>query len=239
VSNEKAILIVEDETDVADLIRYNLEREGYSCRCARDGAAALEEIQRRHPDLIVLDRMLPHRSGDEVAMELRREADTRSIPIIMLTAKSDEADELVGFALGVDDYVAKPFSMKTLVARIGAVLRRSESVTDDAFLSAGPFRLDISRHELRVNDSVVPLTATEFRLMRALMAARGRVLSRTQLIDAAMGSEVVVTDRTIDVHITALRRKVSANKDGESLTAWIGTIRGVGYTFRQPVAAVV
>jgi two-component system phosphate regulon response regulator PhoB len=231
----KSILVVEDEADLAHLVRYNLEQEGYVCRCAGDGRSALAEVRRWLPDLIVLDRMLPGMSGDDVAVELRRDPRSASIPIIMLTAKAAEADELVGFALGADDYVTKPFSMKKLLARVAAVLRRSEAVQARVTrMEAGPFELDVSRHELLVHGEAVTLTATEFKLLRALMAVNGRVMSRSQLIDAAMGVEVAVTDRTIDVHVTALRKKLAnAHPDSEA-SAWIQTVRGVGYAFRPP-----
>jgi two-component system phosphate regulon response regulator PhoB len=224
-----AILVVEDEADLADMLRFNLEREGYKCRTARSGDLALEMIRKERPDLILLDRMLPGVPGDEIVAQLKRDPTTASIPVILVTAKTEETDELVGFALGADDYVAKPFSMKLLLARIGAVLRRSEAVDSDAeVLVLGPIRLVPSRYEVTVNDEKVPLTTTEFKLLKTLMGARGRVLSRSQLLDAVLGSGVVVTDRTIDVHITALRKKLS------QAGRWLQTVRGVGYTFRQP-----
>jgi two-component system phosphate regulon response regulator PhoB len=225
----KSILLVEDEADLAELLTYNLEREGYTCRCARDGAKALAAAHRTPLDLILLDRMLPGVSGDEVAAQLKRDPRTSAIPIIMLTAKAEESDELVGFALGADDYVTKPFSMKLLLARVGAMFRRAESSESPRdVLVEGPIRLDLARHELTVSEIPVVVTATEFRLLKALMAAGGRVLDRSRLIDEVMGSGVIVTTRTVDVHITALRRKL-----GET-AGWIQTVRGVGYTFRPP-----
>jgi len=226
----KAILIVEDESDLADALSYHLEREGYKCRRARDGEAALAEVSRSRPDLIVLDRMLPKLSGDEVATRLRRDPHTADIPIIMLTAKAEDADELVGFALGADDYVRKPFSIKLLLARVAAMLRRDRAAQQESeVLSAGPVVLDRGRHEVTVEGRSVTLTATEFRILAALMGAGGRVLDRGQLIDAVLGQNVAVTDRTMDVHIAALRKKLG------TAAAWIQTIRGVGYTFRVPV----
>lgn len=226
----KLILIVEDEADLAELIRYNLQREGHTCRCAGDGDSALREARRQPPDLILLDRMLPGTSGDEIASSLKRDPHTARIPIIMLTAKAEEADELVGFALGADDYVTKPFSMKRLLARIAAMLRRAETAAAAGELLAnGPIKLDRGRFEVTVDDQPVGITATEFRLLEALMSARGRVLDRAQLIDSALGQGAVVTDRTIDVHVAALRKKLG------SASRWIQTIRGVGYTFRQPL----
>ncbi|MCK6455057.1 MAG: response regulator [Phycisphaerae bacterium] len=231
----KSILVVEDESDLAELICYNLQKEGYAFRRAGDGDTALAEIKRRPPNLVLLDRMLPGLAGDDVASELRRDPATAAIPIIMLTAKGEEADQLVGFALGADDYISKPFSMKLLMARVGAMLRRGENsgLRPDVIVE-GPYALDRSRHELKVHDRAVALTATEFRLLAALMSGRGRVLSRAQLIDKVLGVGTIVTDRTIDVHITSLRKKISAADDDGSAAAWIQTIRGVGYAFRAP-----
>lgn len=229
----RTILIVEDETDLAESLRFNLAREGYNVTVAPDGSSALAEIRRMPPDLILLDRMLPRASGDEVVAQVRRDPATTNIPVIMLTAKADESDALVGFALGADDYVTKPFSIKLLIARVAAMFRRAEAAEAESdVLSAGPVRLDVARHELVVSGLAVPATATEFRLMKALMAGGGRVLTRSQLIDSVLGTGVAVTDRTIDVHITALRKKL-----GEA-AAWVQTVRGVGYTFRSPTTEV-
>lgn len=225
----KAILVVEDEADLADLLTYHLKREGYDCRLAADGDQAISEIRRRVFNLIILDRMLPKLSGDDVAMRLRSDPRSASIPIIMLTAKAEETDELVGFALGADDYVRKPFSVKLLLARVSAVLRRREAATElGDVLSGGPITLDRGRHDVTVSGQSVSLTATEFRLLGALMGARGRVLTREQLIDAVLGIGVAVTHRTIDVHVAALRKKLGVAAD------WLQTIRGVGYAFRPP-----
>lgn len=227
----KSILIVEDEADLAELLRYHLEREGYACRRAVDGNAALGEVQRNPPDLVLLDRMLPKMSGDDVALRLKRDPRSATIPIIMLTAKAEETDELVGFALGADDYITKPFSMKLVLARVAAVLRRDDtSGADREVLSAGPIIVDRSRHEASVSGQSVVLTATEFRILATLMSARGRVLGRDQLIDLVLGTDVAVTNRTIDVHIAALRKKMGTAAD------WIKTVRGVGYAFRSPMA---
>ncbi|MBN1511183.1 MAG: response regulator [Phycisphaerae bacterium] len=226
---DKTILIVEDEADLAELLRINLEREGYACRVAGAGDQALAEARRQAPSLVLLDRMLPGLSGDEVASLMRRDPATANIPIIMLTAKVEESDELVGFALGADDYVTKPFSMKVLLARVRSIFRRTLLMeTDLDTLRIGPFQLTPSRHELTVDGQPVQLTATEFRLLKALMVARGRVRNRDQLIDTAFGVGVAITDRTVDVHVTALRKKLGA------CAGWIQTVRGVGYTFREP-----
>ncbi|MBU0638349.1 MAG: response regulator [Planctomycetes bacterium] len=231
MATNRSILIVEDENDLAEVLCYHLEREGYTCRRARDGNAALAEVQRHLPDLILLDRMLPALSGDEVATRLKRDPRTAAIPVIMLTAKAEETDELVGFALGADDYVRKPFSTKLLLARIAAVLRREQvAQAEHQVLSDGEVVLDRTRHEVTVGGSPVALTTTEFRILAALMAAAGRVLSRAQLIDAALGHGVAVTIRTMDVHIAGLRKKLG------TAAACVQTIRGVGYAFRLPSA---
>jgi len=230
MASGKSILVVEDENDLADLLCYHLEREGYVCRRARDGQAAVAEAHRTPPDLILLDRMLPRLSGDEVATQLKRDPRTAGVPIIMLTAKVEDTDELVGFALGADDYVRKPFSMKLLLARIAAVLRREEDVrVEREVLSIGPVVLDRLRHEATVDGEPIRLTATEFRVVATLMSANGRVLDRAQLIDAVLGHGVAVTNRTIDVHVASLRKKLGA------AAGCIQTVRGVGYTFRVPV----
>ncbi|GIK17419.1 MAG: DNA-binding response regulator [Planctomycetota bacterium] len=231
----RSILIVEDQKDLADMLTRSLEREGFACRAVRDGRAALAEAERQPPDIILLDRMLPVVSGDEAARRLRASHRTARVPILMLTAKGEDLDQIVGLSLGADDYVTKPFSMQVLVARINAILRRAEAgpASSGEVFTQGPVVLDVARHEVTVEGLPVVLTATEFRLMRALMAAGGRVLSRDNLIDKALGSGVVVNDRTIDVHITALRKKL-AGVAGGAAARWVQTVRGVGYTYRQP-----
>ncbi len=234
MTHGRSILVVEDEADLAELLCYHLEKEGYTCRRLHDGLSALAEVRRQAPDLILLDRMLPGASGDEVAQRLKRDPRTAAIPIVMLTAKAGETDELVGFAMGADDYVSKPFSMKLLLARIAAVLRRRESAAEEGeVLTAGPIVLDRGRHEVTVEGEPIALTATEFRVLAALMAGRGRVLDREQLLDLVLGSGAAVMNRTIDVHVAALRRKLG------SAAGWIQTVRGVGYTCRKPLAESV
>ncbi len=225
----KSILVVEDETDIADLLRFNLTKEGYVCRCVHDGAAALAEVRKQAPDLMILDRMLPKMSGEQVVEHVRRDPQSAHIPILMLTAKAEESDQLVGFALGADDYIVKPFSIKVLLARIAAVFRREESsAAVPRTLVGGPISVDTERYQVFVDGTVVALTTTEFRILRTLMSAGGRVLDRTRLIDAVLGPTVAVTDRTIDVHIASLRKKLGLG------AAWVQTVRGVGYAFREP-----
>lgn len=229
MKSRSTILVVEDEVDLADVLCYHLEREGYQCRRAEDGERALAEAYRQPPDLIVLDRMLPGLSGDEVALRLKRDSRTASIPILMLTAKAEDEDELVGFALGADDYVRKPFSVKLVLARIAAVLRRQRSAgSRREVVAIGPVVLDHGRHEVLADGRPLDLTATEFRILSALMGARGRVLTREQLIDNAIGHGAAVTNRAMDVHIASLRKKL-----GEAANC-IHTVRGVGYAFRLP-----
>ncbi len=225
------ILIVEDEEDLAELIRHNLVQEGYTCRVCHDGQRAMDEIAARPPDAIILDRMLPGLSGDAIIAHIRRDAKLAAIPVLMLTAKADESDELVGLALGADDYITKPFSIKRLLARLAAVLRRTEALASNSettHLTVGPIRLNAKRFEVTVDEEQIPLTATEFRLLQALIVSKGDVLTRDRLIDVVLGHNVVVTPRAIDVHITALRKKLGA------AAGWVQTIRGVGYTCREP-----
>jgi two-component system phosphate regulon response regulator PhoB len=226
----KTVLVVEDEADLREILCYNLEKEGYACHCLADGGKAIEELRHCLPDLIILDRMLPTRSGDDVARHAQRQPATSNIPIILLTAKGEESDQLVGFALGAIDYVTKPFSMKVLLARVAAALRRTAQppATESKRFSAGPISLDEDRHEVTVSGRVVSVTSTEFKILRSLMAASGRVLDRNRLIDAVLGPTVAVTDRTVDVHIAGLRKKLL------DAAGWVQTVRGVGYTFRPP-----
>lgn len=226
---KRRVLVVDDEKDLVDLISYNLTRAGYDVLTAYEGKDALELAQRETPDLIVLDLMLPGLDGTEVARRLKGDPRTAGIAIVMLTAKGEETDVVVGLTIGADDYVTKPFSMKILLARINTVLRRgapAEAGTPGegvAVLRAGPLLIDMSKHEVTVEGEPVRLTLTEFRLLSALVSARGRVLTRDQLMDKAMGTDVFVTDRAIDVHVTAIRRKLGAAN-------WlVYTVRGVGY----------
>ena len=231
---KRRVLVVDDERDIAETILYNLGRNGYEGLVAYNGTEGLAIAQRERPDLVVLDLMLPGIDGTEVARRLKGDPRTSDIPIVMLTAKGEETDVVVGLTLGADDYVTKPFSMKVLLARIGTVLRRidqaGEQPADSAVLKAGPLTIDTSRHEVVVNGESVKLTLTEFRLLAALVGARGRVLTRDQLMDRAMGTDVFVTDRAIDVHVTAIRKKLGAAN-------WlIHTVRGVGYRLQETPA---
>src|SRR4051812_36907556 len=228
--NQKKILVVDDEQDLLDLITYNLQRNGYDVVSANSGNDALELATREAPDLILLDLMLPGLDGTEVARRLKTDSRTAHVPLIMLTAKGEETDVVVGLTLGADDYITKPFSMKILLARIAVVLRRSEPAplpSDGGMLRAGPLNIDTNKHEVTLNGESVKLTLTEFKLLTALVTARGRVLTRDQLMDKAMGTDVFVTDRAIDVHVTAIRKKLAD-------ASWlIRTVRGVGYRLQE------
>ncbi len=221
----KRVIIVEDEPDMAELVAMNLQREHYETEIFSDGISAVEAIRSAPPDLVVLDIMLPRMSGTEVLRELRSDPRTSGVPVIVLTAKTAEGDVVAGLQLGADDYVTKPFSMSVLLARVSAVLRRAEATgdSDRRVLSVGPIRINQDMHRVAVEGEPVSLTPTEFKLLATLVGARGRVLTRDQLINHILGVNAVVTDRTVDVHLAALRRKLGKAKK------YIETVRGVGY----------
>lgn len=224
MSQGKHVLIVDDERDLAELLTINLQRAGYRTSVAHDGRSALASIATDPPDLVILDIMMPELSGTEVAGRIRSDPATATLPIVMLTAKGEEVDEIVGLTVGADDYITKPFSIKVLLARVAAVLRRAEeSAGSGAITRIGPVRINTDTHECVVDGAPVKLTLTEFRLLAALAQASGKVLSRSTLMNRAMGPGVTVTERTIDVHITSIRRKL-----GEA-GQMIQTVRGVGY----------
>jgi two-component system phosphate regulon response regulator PhoB len=222
------VLVVDDEPDLLELVRFNLDRAGYQVDVAETGAEALERLRRSAPDLLVLDLMLPDLSGEEICRSVRAEPSLAGLPVIMLTAKGEEVDRVVGFELGADDYVTKPFSPRELVLRVRAVLRRrGEAPVRGASLERGPLLLDPERHRCSVQGQEVPLTAKEFRLLESLMRRPGRVMSREQLLDEVWGADIAVTTRTIDTHLKRLREKLGAAAD------LIETVRGVGYRFAE------
>ncbi|MFA6043660.1 MAG: response regulator transcription factor [Phycisphaerales bacterium] len=224
MTDRRNILVVEDERDLAELLLYNLNRAGYAVTVASTGRQGLEAVSVRTPDLILLDIMLPELSGTEVAGRIRANPATSHVPIIMLTAKSSEVDQVVGLAVGADDYVPKPFSMKVLLARVEAVLRRTNrGGSEPRLLTMAGVQLNLETHEAMVDGEAIKLTLTEFRLLSALLQASGRVLSRSSLMGRAMGPGVTVTERTIDVHVTAIRKKLNNH------AGIIKTVRGVGY----------
>jgi two-component system, OmpR family, phosphate regulon response regulator PhoB len=222
------ILIVEDERALADVLQYNLQREGYEVIIAHDGQEGLRKAQMQLPDLILLDIMLPKMDGLEVCRELRSGERTRQVPILMLTAKAEETDQVVGFSMGADDYVTKPFSVKVLMQRIKALQRRVEQTTEagDIVEHLG-VRIDRVRHQASVHGQELDLTPTEFRLLECLLRQPGRAFTRPQLMDVAIGEGAIVLERTIDVHIKTLRRKLGGEQE------FIETVRGVGYRFRE------
>jgi two-component system phosphate regulon response regulator PhoB len=222
------VLVVDDEPDLLELVRFQLEQAGFEVETARDGRAGLEAIRRRRPSLVVLDWMLPDLPGTEVCRQLRADAMLRDLPVLLLTAKAEEIDRVVGFELGADDYVTKPFSPRELVLRVQAILRRATGErAPNSVLERGALALDAERHRCSVGGAEVPLTAKEFRLLEALMSRPGRVLSRQRLLDEVWGSDITVTERTIDTHLKRLREKLGAAGDQ------IETVRGVGYRFAE------
>lgn len=221
------ILIIEDQKEITDPLTYSLEREGYQTIVAADGQEGLRKAQTLLPDLIILDLMLPGLPGLEVCRDLRAGEKTKEIPIIILSAKAEETDQVVGFSLGADDYVTKPFSVKVLLQRIKAIQRRSDASGEPVDVSEHlSVRIDRVRHRAYVEGRELDLTPTEFRLLECLVRQPGRAFTRHQLMDAAIGDGAIVLERTIDVHIKTLRRKLGAMD-------LIETVRGVGYRFRE------
>jgi len=228
---EARIVLVEDEPDIAEVLRYNLEREGFRVEVEPRGDAALEAIRRAPPDLVLLDLMLPGLDGLEIARALKRDQSTAGLPIVMLTARGEEVDRIVGLELGADDYVSKPFSPREVVLRAKAVLRRTAAAPAGGdgevpeVLVAGGLRLDPSAHRLEVRGEEVSLTATELRLLETMMRRRGRVQTRSRLLTDVWGYAEDVDSRTVDTHVRRLRRKLGPEADR------IETIIGVGYRF--------
>ncbi len=223
------VLIVEDDRSLADVVAYNLKQAGYEVILSYDGQDGLNQARVKSPDVVILDLMLPVVDGLEVCRRLRADPATREALILMLTAKAEESDELIGFSLGADDYVTKPFSVKVLLERLKALRRRRgvEFGADEVTNCRG-ITVDRVRHRVTAGDKPVELTRSEFRLLDTLIRQPGRVFKRAELIDAALGEDTMVMERTIDVHIRALRKKLGTHAD------LIETVRGVGYRFRDP-----
>ncbi len=222
------LLLVEDEEDIAALIKLQADISGYSLHVEVDGLNGLIAIEREKPDLVILDIMLPGQSGLDVCRKMKSSPATKDIPVIMISAKTEEIDQVLGLELGADDYVAKPFSPKVLFSRIKAVLRRGkEPETGPKVLKFGPFVLDSDGYQLRKKDKRIPVTLSEFGILRRLILHRGKVLSRNQLLDDIQNEEAYIIDRNIDVHIASLRKKLGPNFTG------IETVRGVGYRFKE------
>ncbi len=227
--DEETILVVDDEEDILELVRYNLEASGYRVVCAATGEAALETTASRPLDLVVLDLMLPGIDGLSVARMLKEKPETRSLPIIMLTARGEEADIVAGLNLGADDYITKPFSPKILVARIRAVIRRraSAAAEEAPHVRFGEMAIDINRQQATIRGTPVELTHTEFGVLAFLIRRPGWVFTRSRIVDAVHGENYPVTDRSVDVQIAGLRKKLG------DLGRYIETVRGVGYRFRE------
>jgi two-component system alkaline phosphatase synthesis response regulator PhoP len=223
------ILVVDDEEDLLELVRYNLSKEGYQVRCAATGEAALREARELLPDLVLLDLMLPQVDGLAVCKVLKSSPHTQHIPIVMLTAKTEEADVVSGLELGADDYITKPFSPRVLLARIRAVLRRKlkQSLDDPSTIKVRDLVIHPGRHEVLLGGQLVDLTFTEFRLLQFLARKPGWAFSRNQIVDAVKGEDYPVTERSVDVQVAGLRKKL-----GEAGN-YIETVRGVGYRFRE------
>jgi phosphate regulon transcriptional regulator PhoB len=227
------ILIVEDEPDIRKLVQYNLVQERYKVLEAEDGEQALKIVQRDKPNLVILDLMLPGLSGIEICKLLREKPDTAKLPILMLTAKAGEADRVVGLEMGADDYLAKPFSPRELVARVRAILRRANGAAPSEISPAydkGGLKIDFTTYEVFARGKTIKLTLKEFELLKFLVQNPNRVLSRDQLLDRVWGGDTFVTPRTVDVHIRRLRKAIE--KD-DSNPKWILTLRGVGYKFDE------
>jgi two-component system alkaline phosphatase synthesis response regulator PhoP len=223
------ILVIEDEEDIAELIRYNLEREGYRVTHADSGERGIEIVRRQHPDLLLLDLTLPGVDGLEVCKRVKADAATAKTPIIMVTARGEEADVVTGLELGAEDYLTKPFSPRVLVARVRAVLRRRSGnpLTDDAVIRAHGIEIHPGRHQVTCDGNSIDLTATEFKILHFLAKRPGWVFTRYQIVDGIRGPNYAVTERAVDVQVVALRRKLGER--GEA----IETVRGVGYRFSE------
>lgn len=227
------VLVVEDDRSLAEVLSYNLKQAGYDVLAASDGQTGLLQAQTKLPDIVILDLMLPVIDGLDVCRRLRADAATREMLIVMLTAKAEESDELIGFTLGADDYVTKPFSVKVLLERMKALRRRrTADALPDEVTRRCQIVVDRRRHQASADNAPLPLTRSEFRLLDTLIRQPGRVFDRAELIDSALGEDTMVMERTIDVHIRALRRKLGRHADV------IETVRGVGYRFRDPLVPV-
>jgi two-component system phosphate regulon response regulator PhoB len=230
MANQDRIVVIEDEADILEVLHYNLTREGYRVATSQDGEEGLERVRDEAPDLVLLDLMLPGLDGIEVCRRLKSDPVTASIPVIMVTAKGEETDIVLGLQMGADDYVTKPFSPRELTARVKAVLRRGQLKTEQAAgerVQRGGLVVDSVRHVVSVDGEPVTVTATEMRLLHFLASNPGRVFTRDQLVSRAIGDRAVVVDRNIDVHIGAIRRKLGPYRD------LIETLRGVGYRFKD------
>jgi two-component system phosphate regulon response regulator PhoB len=226
----KKVLIVEDEIDLVRLLKYNLEKEGFKVTSATDGTIALAEMRREEPDLMILDLMLPGMSGLEVCRQVRGHDRFADIPIMILTARAEETERVVGLELGADDYVTKPFSMRELIARVRGLLRRSVQPSQRAMLQRGDISIDPAAHSVRISGKTVTLSALEFRLLHYLASHPGMVFSRDQLLDRIWGNDRSVTPRSVDVYVRRVREKVEPSPEEP---IYLQTVHGVGYRFAE------
>ncbi len=228
MTQKKRIILIEDEEDIAALLKLQAELSGYKLHVEVDGINGYRAIEREKPDLVLLDIMLPGQNGFDVCRKMKNHADLKNIPIIILTAKAEEIDVILGLELGADDYIAKPFSPKILFSKIKALLRRSkESEKNLEVISFGEFILEVDRYLLKKGNKIIPVTLSEFGILKRLLANKGKVLTRNQLLDDIHNDDAFIVDRNIDVHIASLRKKLGPSFDG------IETVRGVGYRFRE------
>jgi two-component system phosphate regulon response regulator PhoB len=226
------ILVVDDEKDILDLVEYNLKQEGYKVTCVMTGEEALETARLKKPDLILLDLLLPGVDGFEVCKILKRDPETQDIPVVMLTAKSEDIDVVTGLELGADDYIVKPFSPRILIARVRTVLRKKKTTIEtdqpgEKILSIHNIQIDAGKHKVSVNGSAVDLTYSEFKILKLLAERPGWVYSRYQIVDALRGEDYPVTERSVDVQIVGLRKKLGPSGN------YIQTVRGVGYRLKE------
>ena len=228
MTTHHSILIVEDETKIAELLRDYLEAASFAVSCLYQGDGVVSAVKENPPDLILLDVMLPGKDGMEICRGIRKFS---SVPIIMITARIEEIDRLIGLELGADDYVCKPFSPREVVARVKAVLRRVHPETDAKRLVAGPIRLNEETHQVTIDDEDLKLTPSEFGLLKVMMTHPGRVFSRNELISKVQGYDFEGYDRTIDTHVKNLRKKIDSRLPGQDI---ISTVYGVGYKFSEP-----
>lgn len=224
------VLIIDDEQHIVELLKYNLETNGYKAYFSFNGRDGLSAAFEKKPDLILLDIMLPEMDGYDVCKELRKNKETRSIPVIMLTAKGDELDKILGLELGADDYITKPFSVRELLARVKAVLRRNSKDEEEEIYEFDGLSINMEKHEVRKGDLTVDLTLKEFELLRLLVVNKGKVLTRDFLLDKVWGYEYYGETRTVDVHVRHLRQKI---EDDDSNPKYVETVRGIGYRFKD------
>jgi two-component system phosphate regulon response regulator PhoB len=231
--SSRSILVIEDDSAIAEVLTYNLEREGYQVARASDGRDGMRQVRQNKPDLVVLDLMLPGMDGIEICREIRADKETRHIAILMLTAKSEESDQLVGFHLGADDYVTKPFSLKVLLQRIRVLMSRRQKPAGEIedFIQLHGIKLDRVAHQVFYEEVPLALTPTEYRLLETMMRQPGRAFTRNDLLNSAIGTDTIVLERTIDVHVRSLRQKL-----GEGAIT-IETVRGIGYRFARELPA--